>query len=220
MNVLSLARSFLDPHVTVAGGRIADLQSPLWPGEFAIVARAVPSRVAEFTAGRTAARLALTDLGHPGAAISKGPGGNPLWPPGIVGSLSHGGGFCIAAAAPAAQALALGLDLEPFLPLSPDIAVEVCTESETARLHNQPDAPDLPLRIFGAKEAGYKALYPLTGQLLDFDAFDVALSTDRTRFQITTLCHLGPFPAGTVLDGHQGVADGLLLSVVHLPATA
>ncbi|MCX7302337.1 MAG: 4'-phosphopantetheinyl transferase superfamily protein [Rhodobacterales bacterium] len=216
MSVLYLARSFLDPHVTVAGGLIADFQSRLWPGEPSVVARAVPSRLAEFTAGRTAARMALTDLGHPASAILKGPGGEPLWPAGITGSISHGGGFCIAAAAPASQARALGLDLEPFHPLSPDVAAEVCTKSEAARFHNQPDAGDLPLRIFCAKEAGYKAIYPLAGILLDFDAFDVTLSTDRTRFQVTTLRHLGPFPAGTVLDGHQGVADGLLLSVVHL----
>ena len=47
------------------------------------------SRRQEFTAARTCARQALRELGLPETAILRGEHREPLWPPGIVGSITH-----------------------------------------------------------------------------------------------------------------------------------
>src|SRR5688572_18568678 len=56
------------------------------PGAFAL------KRRAEYLAGRHAAGHALSALGLP-ARVGRSPNGLPLWPPGAVGSITHGGGL-------------------------------------------------------------------------------------------------------------------------------
>src|ERR1700679_1440183 len=53
------------------------------------VARAVRSRQAEFFFGRLAARSVLAALNAPPGEVSVGASREPVWPPGIVGSISH-----------------------------------------------------------------------------------------------------------------------------------
>ncbi len=202
------AQGLLGPDVAVAGGRIAAWAALLWPGEAEAVARAVPARRAEFAAGRASARAALAALGLPPAALPRTPPGPPLWPSGVTGSLSHGGGHVLAAVGRLGPGLrALGLDLEPFAPLSPDLAREVCGPGEDeARA----------LEVFGAKEAAFKAQFALTGRLLDLRALCVAFHPGG-RFLATFAGPVGPFEAGAAVQGRQAVAGGLLVSTVRLP---
>jgi 4'-phosphopantetheinyl transferase EntD len=51
--------------------------------------RAIKSRTREFTTAQSCARLALSKLGLPAVAILSGPKREQLWPPGVVGSITH-----------------------------------------------------------------------------------------------------------------------------------
>ncbi len=210
--VLQAARDLLGPSVAVAGGPVEAWAAPLWPGEEEAVARAVPARRAEFAAGRASARAALAALGRPPVALPRrppdAPTGPPLWPPGVTGSLSHGGGHVLAAVGLVGPGLrALGLDLEPFAPLPPDLAREVCHGGEDE---------GRAIEVFGAKEAAFKAQFALTGRLLDLRALRVTLHPGG-RFRASFAEAVGPVPSGAVIEGRQAVAGGLLVSAARLP---
>ena len=85
----------------VAGFEFYGAGEPGWlrPEERAYVESAVPRRVREFAAGRQCARLALRELGGPDEAIPVGLSRQPKWPPGIVGSITHTVGYCLAVVA-------------------------------------------------------------------------------------------------------------------------
>jgi 4'-phosphopantetheinyl transferase EntD len=71
----------------------------LIPAEVAVISRAVEKRRREFQTVRHCARRALDELGLPPAAIPPGGHREPLWPPGVVGSLTHCTGYRAAAVA-------------------------------------------------------------------------------------------------------------------------
>ena len=141
---------------------------PLFPDEERVVEGAVASRRHEFAAGRAAARRALAGLGWPPSSIPSGEGRAPVWPAGVVGSISHAGNHAVAAVARASEVSSLGIDLELARPLPADVARMVVTA------HDRLGALPLGATIaFSAKESVYKALYPAHGFRLEFA--DVAL---------------------------------------------
>lgn len=180
----------------------------LLPEEQAAVAGAVPARVAEFAAGRLAARRALAALGHPPAAIPAGADRAPLWPVGLAGSISHAAGV---AAAAVRVGRPLGLDLEEDAPLEPDLWPLICDPAELAALP-ETDRGRAARLVFSAKEAIYKAQYPLTGRLIGFDAVSVTL--EDGGFVARLRQEVGPLPPGYQMRGRMARVDGLILTGV------
>jgi 4'-phosphopantetheinyl transferase EntD len=206
---LQAALAGLFPHgVAVAAVVIADNDEPAHPDEAAAVARAVPSRQAEFAAGRAAARQALRLLGQAAAAIPAGPNRQPLWPPGISGSISHSAGIAVAALRRGAP---LGLDVEPDEGLDPDLWPVICGPEELDALPI-PDRGHYVRQVFSAKEAAYKAQYPLTHTLIGFDAMTVRLS--ETGFSARFCRPVGGFAAGQDIQGRLLRSQGLIFTGV------
>lgn len=146
----------------------ADAPQALWPRED--LPAAVPSRLVEFATGRAAARQALEALGYAPVAIPIGPDRAPQWPDAITGSISHCAGACLAAAGFSRDYLGLGLDVEPASALPEDVWETVLRPEERGELAAFPRSQQglQALRIFVAKEAAYKAQYPISRQLFDF----------------------------------------------------
>ncbi|HMG42357.1 MAG TPA: 4'-phosphopantetheinyl transferase superfamily protein [Acidimicrobiales bacterium] len=190
-------------------------EAVLLPAEDAIVARAVPERRREFATGRLCARRALARLGLPPGAILAGPAGQPLWPDGIVGSITHCAGYRAAAVARSGDVGALGIDAEPHAPLPDGVLDTVASDDERAHLHRlagrEPDVRWDRL-LFSAKESAYKAWYPTGGRILEFEEATVALDPDGT-LSVRLV-------DGTTLAGRWLVADGLVLTVATATATA
>ncbi|WP_199262737.1 4'-phosphopantetheinyl transferase family protein [Paracoccus binzhouensis] len=150
--------------------------APLLPEEAKAIARAVPKRRREFALGRMALRAAIRQAGHDLPAdrpIPVRPDRRPDLPPGIRASLSHGGDYCIAIAAPPGGA-SIGIDLEPCDRALPEGLAETIMPF---RLNGAGDA----LLAFCAKEAMFKAQYPLTGRMLDFREVPVVVGAERFR---------------------------------------
>ena len=154
----------------------------LLPEEAAYVEKAVAKRVKEFAAGRVCAKAALAALGVHDVALLAGLGRQPLWPAGIVGSITHTAGLCAAAVASAGRVAAIGLDSEIAGAPTVDIWPSICRDEELAwvgSLAAEQHAAAVTL-LFSAKEAFYKAQYPLVGEWLDFH--DVRIEVpDGTR---------------------------------------
>jgi 4'-phosphopantetheinyl transferase EntD len=149
--------------------------SVLHPAEAQCVAQAVRTRVEEFATGRLCARVALAELGIEGFALLMAPDRSPLWPPGVVGSISHTAGYCAAVAGSRKQFLGLGLDTEVLAAVRAGLWHRLCAPIELASLRALPDSQRgrAAALIFAAKEAFYKAQYPLTQEVLEFDAIAI-----------------------------------------------
>lgn len=147
----------------------------LWPQEKPAIAHAVAKRRREFGAGRIMARQAMAAIGLSKASIPMGPDRAPIWPEGVVGSISHCESLCIAVVARSQDIREIGIDVEEYTPLEQNLWAEICIEEEVAWLNTQPHEMRgyIAKRIFSAKEAVYKAVFPRIRQVLEFDAITV-----------------------------------------------
>lgn len=197
----------------------------LYPGEHEIVARAVPSRRQEFTTARSCAREAMVRLGAEPAAIGQGLRGDPQWPEGLLGSITHCAGYRGAVLGRVGQVLTIGIDSEPNEPMPAGVFDAISLPGERAMVAELL-AGDPGTRwdrlLFCTKEAVYKAWYPLAGCWLDFD--DALVSVDPAAGTFTAqLLVAGPEVHGRALTGFTGrwlVDDGLLLTAIVLPERA
>ena len=130
-----------------------------------------PGWVEQRAAGRACVARALAELGVPGRQVGTGSLGQPVWPDGVVGSITHGAGVAAAALSTAPTIRALGIDVEGLRPLRPGVAHRVCAPEEVSALveaiESGPRIRDLEPRAtavdvaaivaFSAKESLYKA---------------------------------------------------------------
>ncbi|HDZ08120.1 MAG TPA: 4'-phosphopantetheinyl transferase superfamily protein [Pseudohongiella sp.] len=136
---------------------------------------AVQKRKAEFLAGRYCARAALAQLdSNLDAAVGIGANRVPLWPPGLVGSITHSHCYASAVVARQQHIRAVGLDSETWIKKSnrENVSSLILTPSETRS--GQIQLFDSPLHfltlVFSAKESLFKCLFPLVNRFFDFQA--------------------------------------------------
>jgi 4'-phosphopantetheinyl transferase EntD len=191
----------------------------LFPEEQALIARAVPARRREFATGRNCAHSALADLGVALVPIGQGERGAPRWPPGIVGSITHCAGYRAAVVARASHVLTIGLDAEPDEVLPDGVLAVISAPGERARLRELAAAvPDTcwDRLLFSAKEATYKAWFPLTRRWLGFEDADITINAADGTFEARLLVAV-PAVDGCPLTGFTGrwlAHDGLILTVI------
>ncbi|NUO58513.1 MAG: 4'-phosphopantetheinyl transferase superfamily protein [Hamadaea sp.] len=165
------------PPDVVAVEAVVDTVAEPHPDEAALVARAVPRRRQEFVTTRQCARQALARLGCPPVAIGTGPRGEPLWPDGVVGSLTHCAGYRAAVVARAVRVSAVGIDAEPNEPLAPGVLDAVSSSAERADLARYAGVC-VDRLLFSAKESVYKAWFPAVGTFLDFGQASLRFTAD------------------------------------------
>ena len=115
-------------------------------------------------AARIVARELLTQIGLSNCPLPKASSGAPIWPNGVVGSLSHNPRIAVAAIGLHRDYAALGVDIELAEPLPPNVLDLIATSQERAAIG---DDPLLGRLLFAAKEAVYKAVYPLDQTFLE-----------------------------------------------------
>jgi 4'-phosphopantetheinyl transferase EntD len=210
-------------HPVVAAERYDDPPeaTPL-PEEEPLIARSVAKRRNEFVTVRYCARQALGELGLPPAPILKGDKGEPCWPDGVVGSLTHCEGFRGAAVARREEVRSIGIDAEPHDVLPKGVLDAISLPQERRELAVLPAGLHWDRILFCAKEATYKAWFPLTHRWLGFEdahiTFDVDPDGQRGRFLSTVLIDPAAEsgPPLTTLAGRWSVRDGLALTAIVL----
>ena len=161
----------------------------LRPEERALVARAVEKRGREFAAGRNCARRALARLGWPDFSVRSGANREPLWPPGVLGSITHCQGYCAAAVARLDKLdgiRGLGIDAELNTPLPDGVIDFVCTPRERRSLVEARKV-SVPALVFSAKESVYKAWFPIFGCWLNYKDAEIDLDPATGRFGVCLL---------------------------------
>ncbi len=182
-------RTLLPESVIVIETRGAIEVADLHPDEAACVQAAVLKRRREFSAGRACARRALAELGIADFPLLPDADRAPIWPPGIVGSISHCAGHVGAAVARRDTITGLGMDVEVANPLDETLVPRICTPEERARLERLPRRAhvDWHMLVFSAKESVYKAYYPLTRSWLGFHDVELVVDPDAEAFAATLI---------------------------------
>jgi 4'-phosphopantetheinyl transferase EntD len=199
-------RAVLPPGVSLGAADPARLH-PLAQGEG--IAGAVPARLAEYSAGRAAARTALL---RPDQPIPMGADRAPIWPPGVVGSITHCAGLCLAIVSKDTEFQGLGLDAEPMSPVAPDLWDSILRQDEMAT-----DGIAV-LKHFVAKEAAYKAQYAVTKHLFGFHT--LRLHFDGDRFSAEFCAPVAPFVKGAILRGEWVSSPKYLGALVAIRSPA
>ncbi|WP_151528563.1 MULTISPECIES: 4'-phosphopantetheinyl transferase [Corynebacterium] len=185
----------------------------LHPLEQALVAHAVTVRKAEFGDARWCAHQALKKLGRDsGAPILRGERGVPLWPAAVSGSMTHTDGLRAAVVAPRLVVKSMGLDAEPAASLPRGVLGSIARPSELSQL-DELESQGIPCAdrlLFCAKEATYKAWFPLTHRWLDFDQAEIDVRSDGT-FISYLLARPTPVP---FMTGRWEIREGFIIAAI------
>lgn len=170
--------------------------------ELALMTAMTPARRKEFTAGRNAARRALQRIGVRSAPLLRiGDSRDVAWPEGSTGSISHTSGLYAVACASTFRFRSIGLDVEQAGPLESEIIPTICLPVELAAVATlpSPGTSGWPRLLFAMKEAAYKALFPVTRQVIDFHDMEVRISGVARDFEADV--------SGRLLQGRYGWDD-------------
>ncbi|MGZ5363763.1 MAG: 4'-phosphopantetheinyl transferase PptT [Mycobacterium sp.] len=192
------------------------------PEEEPLIAKSVAKRRNEFITVRYCAREALGELGVAPVPILKGEKGEPCWPDGIVGSLTHCEGFRGAAVARRDAIRSVGIDAEPHDVLPKGVLDAISLPGERTELQALPSGLHWDRILFCAKEATYKAWFPVAHRWLGFEDAHITFDVDgngtsggfESRIMIDPSVPSGP-PLQT-LSGRWSVRDGLTLTAIVL----
>jgi 4'-phosphopantetheinyl transferase EntD len=195
-------------------------ESTMLPIEAASIAGAVAERRREFGTVRCCAREALRRIGVPAVPILPDGDGAPLWPAGVVGSMTHCAGYRAAAVARTGDVRGVGIDAEPHAALPSEVLYLVLRDEERARQRMLADA-DRGLHwdriVFCAKEAVYKAWFPLTRRWLDFADVSTTVRLDGTfDARVGVRGPRGDDPGMNGFSGRWLVDRGLVVAVTSV----
>lgn len=182
------------------------------------IQQAVPKRKAEFLAGRFLAKRALSTLGLSAEQqqVAVAADRSPVWPSGVLGSISHSTDTALCCVAKATHVSLLGIDCELILSeaTAKSIATEIQSKSEAQLLFETglPAALGTSL-IFSAKETLYKALYPKVGYFFGFETAQLC-SVDLKEHQM--VCALSEaFARQHGLKTHYKIQFSIKGAMVH-----
>ncbi|CNK94446.1 Phosphopantetheinyl transferase [Yersinia aldovae ATCC 35236] len=185
--------------------------------------KTVTKRRAEYLAGRFVARQVLNLLAVRDYPLTNGVDRAPVWPAGLIGSISHNSQRAICAAQIITPAMecsveprsmhGLGLDIEALIAVerAKDLWPGILSEDEYRRLQEGPLPFNQLLTLaFSAKESLFKAIYPQLGRYFDFlEARFLSYSLTSGYFELQLLRELSDdFPAGRCFTGCFSMSEG------------
>ena len=171
---------FTEPEVALVCGRVTDHVEGLLSRERRGLARMGDVRRREYSSGRRVARHALGLLGIHGSAVTTR-ARMPVWPTGIVGSITHSRSLALAMVGRRRDLAGIGVDLELERRVTEQLARRVLLKGEREHLVDE----DWRTMLFAAKEAVYKAVNPLVGEYLEFGDVEIS-ANEGGRFRAVT----------------------------------
>ncbi|MFC1744910.1 4'-phosphopantetheinyl transferase [Candidatus Riflebacteria bacterium] len=187
---------------------------------------AVEKRCLDFFAGRQAAHLAMQAINMEPCPIPVGEKNEPLWPENITGSISHSCGIALAAVALKANVRLIGVDLEDKMRrlqnFSRILQMVCCYQAEKKWVleEKNPAAQQVRfLQVFSAKEAFYKAFFPIFKQRFFFNAVEMLWEDSCKGFSGEIKLEFpGNYNRGFKIKVHSKFVNSFILSSLFLPA--
>lgn len=172
----------------VLASPVGDYTSELYPSEKLLVKSAVVKRKAEFSTGRVLAARALRMLELPEQPIHRGSKNEPLWPAGVVGSITHTSETCIVAMARDHVCNGIGVDIEKSDADVSDLAHLIVRPDEFERSFDRIDGnhDDVVRLTFSAKESIFKSIFPHLGRFIEFEEVGLEIDDKRQSFTATS----------------------------------
>lgn len=214
----ALAAQELDAEFAVSA-RIVPAYHEIGPAEARVVvppqlANAAAGRQSTFAAGRACAHDALDRLDASVDAIPIGHAGAPVWPSGVVGSITHTRRIAAAIVVRSPPVAGIGLDIEDASGVDDAGMVRlICRPEED--LQGADPADPARLRhgklVFVIKEAVYKVHSPLGGEFLDFQEVLVTLRGDCFSAEIIDVRKQGA--AGSPIRGRILLCDDWIAAI-------
>lgn len=179
------------------------------------LSKAVAKRQGEYLAGRVAAKLVLEALSSPILQVGSGEDRAPIWPEGVLGSISHSKGVAMAMATSTQECAGIGVDLEHFMSAKQEqeLQTHILGELDKPMFEKLAAQLQCPLTlVFSAKESIFKALYPSVKRFFGFEAAAlIAFDVEKLHFRITQpLSDL--VPVGTEVTVFYQLFEGWLLT--------
>lgn len=171
------------------------------------------SRREEFLRGRYLAHQLLEKQGGSQAYIGKKER-MPVWPQGYIGSISHSKDYIVAACSQDDVLYGVGIDIETAGRIRKGMEKKIMTADDIVDLEGV-DSTFVKTLIFSAKEALFKALYPLCEEF--FGMLDASvIKIDQHSFVIRLDRSLsGHLKQGLCLKGYFQKIDNSVVSLVE-----
>ena len=198
----------------LAAGPVAGY--PLLVEEAPHVAQAHPKRQRQFASGRHFARQAMTRLAGMAHPVGRDQNGRPIWPEGLIGSISHSESFA-AAAVSNGPWRGIGIDVEEANRLNhakPRLYQKLFTNRERAGDWVDPRHGAL---LFSAKEAAYKAVNPLVGKYIGYREVEAEIDWELGRLAVR---YVGNHAPNRLLDngiGHFAFVGDQVVTLLLIP---
>ena len=148
---------------------------------------------------------------------------SPVWPSGVVGSISHNQFWIGAAVAQSQNLLGIGIDLEIMGRVKLELSRYI-RSAEDLKTHEVLNANEILTIIFSAKESLYKALYPTVKSFFGFETaalkeIDLVNGTFKIELISKISSHIGPAlgPSGRFkFEGRFKIIGKNCLTVIEI----
>src|SRR2546427_7741956 len=170
---------------------VDELQLDMLPPSIRQSAR---KRRLNFIGGRLCAEHSLRRLGLQRAAVGRYQSGEPMWPFGTIGSITHTDEMAYAAVSARYGPFSIGIDSERVITDGAlrDVQQVCCTDRENAALFCD-HSPNLTgTLIFSAKESLCKAIHSVVRRIVDFceveDRKSTRLNSSHSQISYAVFC--------------------------------
>lgn len=208
-------------NVSACLNKIADHTASLLAEEKHVVETVVQKRREEFSTGRLCAHTAMLSINphekpHP---LLPGKKREPLWPDGLIGSISHSANSCLAVVSVDRSIKSLGVDIEKREGIKPGVRDLICQTEELAMLGEYEQNPEAWKLIFSAKESVYKALFPILQRWIGFSDATLQFDFEKQSFtaSMNETLELPAAIGSSRLTGRFSVSANYILTTVEIP---
>jgi 4'-phosphopantetheinyl transferase EntD len=211
-------RALLPRGVAVEAANINEIKGELYPEEKDYIQHVVKKRKSEFSAGRLLARKALSRLGKENFPLLRDNKNCPIWPEGIIGSITHTQRYCVVVVGRTKQICSLGIDAEILGRVNKNLWKLLFTDREKQTLMqiNDDEQRNIATLLFSAKEAFYKYQFPKTKKMLSFHDVEVSVDRENQTFCIVPLIDIGQFiPKNTLCKGKYDFCANHVITTVY-----
>lgn len=159
----------------------------LYPEELMQTKQMGTKRMQAFATGRLLARSVLTDFGVQRWPLLADRESCPIWPSGLIGSVTHTGKLCAVAVGSVVAVTSIGIDAEQVPRMHSKLWPSLFTAEEQAYLKTITSAAQQQAWatcFFSAKEAFFKYQFPLTRQWIGFKEAQVEKRGDMLWIRV------------------------------------
>lgn len=182
--------------------------------------KAIPKRKAEFLAGRYCAANCLQTIGVMGRQVPIGQNRCPVWPEGVVGSVSHCSGKAVAIVGQNYSTRGIGVDIEESINIQTfeDIFNQIISDAEAPLiLADARRCLETFTIAFSAKESFFKAAFPIVNCYFGFEVVELVhidFKSGSMSLQLKQSLDVS-LPKGMIVKGRFRILpDGTIVTTV------